>query len=511
MELSGLSGGTTGEFIQQGNIRTDMFEQLLIADLVIADISIHNANVFYELGIRHALRDKRTFLIKSRDSDSKDEVPFDLKNDRYLSYDPKNPGTAVDILAGALKATLDAQKADSPVYQLLPGLEPAGPDKVIVVPLDFREEVCRKAGLQQHRAETGPLRLYSPTAMTEVEYDARSGKIYDERGQVAYTVSILRDLTALRLDGEYLLDGFVQTVHRFNAAVQPGSFNPAVKDGKGTRGISPPKSNWAQPLDTPPYVGFAVTTGITFTFGGLRITGAGQVLDAESRPIPGLFAAGELVGGLFYQNYPGGAGLMAGLDWFLNRTFVGKALRATAHDAPVARLMGVHVTRLVTLAFVLSAVVAGIGGVLVAPITFASIDLALLLGLKGFIAVVIGEGGSGGALALGVADRVLMLENAIYSVISPEGCAAILWKDASQKERAAEALKLTARDLLRLQVIDQIVPEPAGGAHADPEQAARSLGDALDAAVRSLEKLSPEKLRRQRAEKFRRMGKFAET
>jgi tricarballylate dehydrogenase len=106
--------------------------------------------------------------------------------------------------------------------------------------------------------------------------------------------------------------GFVDTVARFNAAVQAGPFNPAVKDGKGTRGITPPKSNWAQPLDTPPYVGFAVTTGITFTFGGLRITADGQVVDLEQRPIPGLFAAGELVGGLFYQNYPGGAGLMAG-------------------------------------------------------------------------------------------------------------------------------------------------------------------------------------------------------
>lgn len=105
---------------------------------------------------------------------------------------------------------------------------------------------------------------------------------------------------------------FVDTVTRFNAAVQPGAFNPAIKDGKGTRGITPPKSNWAQPLDTPPYVGYAVTTGITFTFGGLRIRTSGQVIDLEQKPIAGLFAAGELVGGLFYQNYPGGAGLMAG-------------------------------------------------------------------------------------------------------------------------------------------------------------------------------------------------------
>jgi tricarballylate dehydrogenase len=108
------------------------------------------------------------------------------------------------------------------------------------------------------------------------------------------------------------VEGFTRTVRAFNAAVQPGAFNPAVKDGKATRGITPPKSNWALPLDTPPYVGYAVTTGITFTFGGLRVSADAQVIDGELRPIPGLFAAGELVGGLFYHNYPGGAGLMAG-------------------------------------------------------------------------------------------------------------------------------------------------------------------------------------------------------
>jgi tricarballylate dehydrogenase len=107
--------------------------------------------------------------------------------------------------------------------------------------------------------------------------------------------------------------GLVKTVTEFNAAVAKDvAFNPAVKDNKGTRGITPPKSHWAQPLDTPPYVGFAVTTGITFTFGGLKIDDSGQVIDCEQRPIPGLYAAGELVGGIFYHNYPGGAGLMAG-------------------------------------------------------------------------------------------------------------------------------------------------------------------------------------------------------
>ena len=106
--------------------------------------------------------------------------------------------------------------------------------------------------------------------------------------------------------------GLVRTISEFNAAVGPGEFNPAVLDGKGTRGLVPPKSNWALPLDAPPFVGYAVTCGITFTFGGVRVTTRAQVLDTEDRPIPGLHAAGELVGGLFYENYPGGTGLMAG-------------------------------------------------------------------------------------------------------------------------------------------------------------------------------------------------------
>jgi tricarballylate dehydrogenase len=107
-------------------------------------------------------------------------------------------------------------------------------------------------------------------------------------------------------------EGLVRTVREFNAAVQPGEFNPTIKDGKCTVGITPPKSNWALPIDQPPYVGFVVTCGITFTFGGLKINQRGQVMDTMDQPIPGLYAAGELVGGLFYDNYPGGTGLMAG-------------------------------------------------------------------------------------------------------------------------------------------------------------------------------------------------------
>ncbi len=105
---------------------------------------------------------------------------------------------------------------------------------------------------------------------------------------------------------------FAQTVAEYNAACVPGEYNPTVLDGVHTEGITPPKSNWALPIDTPPYVGYAVTCGITFTFGGLKINRDAQVLDTQDMPIAGLYAAGELVGGLFYHNYPGGAGLMAG-------------------------------------------------------------------------------------------------------------------------------------------------------------------------------------------------------
>ncbi|MGH7560604.1 MAG: acetyl-CoA carboxylase carboxyltransferase subunit alpha [Gemmatimonadales bacterium] len=126
------------------------------------------------------------------------------------------------------------------------------------------------------------------------------------------------------------------------------------------------------------------------------------------------------------------------------------------------------------------------------------------------VACVIGEGGSGGALALGVADRVLMFENSVYSVISPEGCAAILWKDASQRERAAEALKLTAEDLLQFRIIDEVIPEPPGGAHQEPEAAGEGLREALIRHVTELRKIRPEKLVRRRAEKYAGMGVFTE-
>ncbi len=127
------------------------------------------------------------------------------------------------------------------------------------------------------------------------------------------------------------------------------------------------------------------------------------------------------------------------------------------------------------------------------------------------ISVVIGEGGSGGALALGVSDRILMFENSVYSVISPEGCAAILWKDATQRERAAEALKLTGDDLVRLGIVDEVIPEPIGGAHFDPEAAGESLREALLRHVKEASRVKGARLIKKRHDKFAAMGAFTES
>jgi len=126
------------------------------------------------------------------------------------------------------------------------------------------------------------------------------------------------------------------------------------------------------------------------------------------------------------------------------------------------------------------------------------------------IVVVTGEGGSGGALALGIGDRVLMLEHAIYSVISPEGCAAILWKDQARAEDAARALRLTAQDLKRFGIIDEILPEPAGGAHMDPGKMADTVAAAIRRHLKQLRKLKPDALVSRRYKKFRAMGVFSD-
>lgn len=138
-------------------------------------------------------------------------------------------------------------------------------------------------------------------------------------------------------------------------------------------------------------------------------------------------------------------------------------------------------------------------------------NLKVMAGLQVPIVVVVtGEGGSGGALGIGVGDRVMMLEHAIYSVISPEGCAAILWKDQSEVQRAAEALRLTAAHLKALGVVDEIIPEPPGGAHLDPAAAIRAVGVALRKSLASLRRVRRDELPRRRQAKLRALGAFIE-
>jgi acetyl-CoA carboxylase carboxyl transferase subunit alpha len=126
------------------------------------------------------------------------------------------------------------------------------------------------------------------------------------------------------------------------------------------------------------------------------------------------------------------------------------------------------------------------------------------------IVTIIGEGGSGGALGIGIGDRVLILQHAYYSVISPEGCAAILWKNRAYADRAAAALKITAKDLIQMKLADQIVTEPIGGAHADPKLMAQQLKQSILANLRDLQSLAPEELLKLRYDKFRAMGVFEE-
>jgi hypothetical protein len=144
---TGIAGDTTQQFVEAGNIRVDMFEQLLLADVVIADISVHNANVFYELGIRHALRARQTVLIRARISKpreqrtAEDEVPFDLRTDRYLEYDHERPEDCIDELARALDLTRVGEKPDSPVFLSLPSLAEQDTAKLLPVPRGFSEDV----------------------------------------------------------------------------------------------------------------------------------------------------------------------------------------------------------------------------------------------------------------------------------------------------------------------------------------------------------------------------------
>jgi tricarballylate dehydrogenase len=170
---------------------------------------------------------------------------------------------------------------------------------------DFRNYTYAKYGAEV---------LRQPQGIAAQIFDARTVEMlrtidYEAPGATRVDAGTLAELAeGLGIDAGRL----ERTVAEFNAAIQPGDFDPTIKDGKRTEGIEPPKSNWALPVEQPPFTAFPVTCGITFTFGGVRVDDDTRLLDTGGRPLPGLFAAGELVGALFFHNYPGGSGLTAG-------------------------------------------------------------------------------------------------------------------------------------------------------------------------------------------------------
>tara|TARA_R110002020_G_scaffold259768_2_gene473697 strand:+ start:29040 stop:31028 length:1989 start_codon:yes stop_codon:yes gene_type:complete len=181
LEKAGVRGYTTAAIVEAGNIRQDMFQLLLTSDLVIADISIHNANAFYELGIRHSLRDKKTFLIRC----SKDVVPFDLKTDRYLTYDENNPSLALDSLTKGLRETIHSNRVDSPVFLMLPKLTPQDPEDFLAIPADFSEE----AEVAKSSKQIGRLALLA----SEVNYFAWEIPALRLLGEIQYNLAAFKD------------------------------------------------------------------------------------------------------------------------------------------------------------------------------------------------------------------------------------------------------------------------------------------------------------------------------
>ena len=184
----------------------------------------------------------------------------------------------------------------------------------IVVNLDGNRFIDEGADFRNHTyAKYGREVMKQPRRTAVQIFDAKTNPLVRDEYRIKQvtkaTSNTIEDL-AKELDID--VEGLAKTVREFNAACQPGEFKPAELDGKCTKGVTPPKSNWALPIDQPPYHGYVVTCGITFTFGGLRIDETASVKDTANRTIPGLYAAGELVGGLFYGNYLGGAGLMSG-------------------------------------------------------------------------------------------------------------------------------------------------------------------------------------------------------
>jgi tricarballylate dehydrogenase len=184
----------------------------------------------------------------------------------------------------------------------------------IVVNMEGRRFIDEGADYRNHTyAKYGKEVMKQPGRVAVQIFDAKThANVRDEYRIREVTKASSDTIAGLAEALDIDVDGLKAEIEAFNAACQPGEYNPSILDGVRTKGIEVPKSNWALPIDTPPYHGYVVTCGITFTFGGLMIDTDGRVQDLSLRPIPGLYAAGELVGGLFYQNYPGGTGLLSG-------------------------------------------------------------------------------------------------------------------------------------------------------------------------------------------------------
>jgi tricarballylate dehydrogenase len=184
----------------------------------------------------------------------------------------------------------------------------------IIVNMDGQRFVDEGADFRNHTyAKYGREVMKQPKRAAVQIFDAKTIDMVRDEYRIKQVTKFTADTIEALADGLGIdREGLVETIDNYNAACQSGNYNPATLDGVHTKGISPPKSNWALPLDKAPYTGFVVTCGITFTFGGLRINEEGAVQDTTDNSIPGLFAAGELVGGIFWGNYLGGAGLMSG-------------------------------------------------------------------------------------------------------------------------------------------------------------------------------------------------------
>jgi hypothetical protein len=227
LQAVGLGGGTTGEIVEAGNVREDMFALIVEADLVVCDITVHNANVFYELGIRNALRKKNCILI--RGTDSADAIPFDLLTDRYLKYPAKAPAGALSALIEMIQATLASDReTDSPVFKMLPGLADVDPATVQVVPADYMEEVQRASAAQSAgwlrllASEVSGMRFQWPALRLVAQAQMKVG---DYRGALA-TMESLRQNNPQDITADVGLANIYERLYR--ASQQPGPSRPEL-------------------------------------------------------------------------------------------------------------------------------------------------------------------------------------------------------------------------------------------------------------------------------------------